>query len=218
MFLRLRSNDKRPDVPQGGSIDTSSTEEVEVVEGWIKEGFNVGLRLHGRTVIDFDDGKESARAFYQPELCTVIVETRRGIHFHFSGETVPRKFQHGDIKSGGNAYVVYPPSSVDGFLYTFRRNDALQPFPSHLFPERVVSNSRKEIHDVTAYVMSIESIQGRNGSGGLVRAIARCRDAGLSESEATILLMEWNQSPVVVPPWSHKELSRAITRVFKGAN
>ena len=73
---------------------------------------------------------------------------------------------------------------------------------------------REPVHNVDRYLACVESIQGQHGSAGLVRACAICREAGLSESEATIVLLRWNSLPVVSPPWSHPELARAITRVY----
>lgn len=181
------------------------------------KGFNNGLTLKDRTVVDFDV-IEQAREFWKRyrDLCTCIVRTpgRPGIHFHFRGETRARKFEHGDLKSGPNSYVVVPPSRTDAGTYLWISQGELLPFPEELFPAKQKEVVSKVIHDVRAYVMTIESHQGSHGSAGLVRAIARCRDAGLSESEATVLLQEWNLSPVVSPPWPIPDLTRAITRIY----
>lgn len=205
MFLKLARNRKTPreegpwklhkDLPKG----------------------NVGKILKGETLVDFDNGLDSAREFYKscPDLCTVISRTRRGIHFFFKGETQTRKFAHGDIKSGEHAYAVIPPSVVDGHEYRWIRQGELQPFPEHLFPiEATITNHRKEIRNAIAYLAKVQSIQGKRGSAGLVRAAAVCRDAGLSESEATVAMLEWNAGPTVSPSWSHAELARAITRTY----
>ena len=136
-----------------------------------------------------------------------------GGHFTscFSGETKTRKFPAGDIK--GNGYVVYPPSTVDGHEYRFvpgRESGAdLLPFPESLFPScdsqvtHLTHRTREEIRRLDAYLAKIESKQGQHGSHGLVRAASVCRDAGLSESEATIKMLEWNSGPTVCPPWNH---------------
>lgn len=204
MYLRLRHNGKGP--AERGPWRLTD----ELPDG------NVGLTLEDRTVLDFDN-KQEGRNFYQlhSERCTVIVETRRGVHFHFAGETQARKFQHGDIKSGPHAYVVIPPSIVGGWHYRWVREGELQPFPVHLFPlEQKREVIKKQIKDARAYIAKIESIQGQSGSAGLVRAAARCRDGGLSESEATIELLAWNAGPTVSPPWKPEEIARAITRVY----
>jgi hypothetical protein len=184
---------------------------------------NVGKILIGETLVDFDNGLESAREFYKicPDLCTVISRTRRGIHFFFKGETKSRQFEHGDIKSGEHAYAVIPPSVVDGHEYRWIRRGELQPFPEHLFPqlEKGATTITREVRDAIQYVMRIESIQDGSSnkatsSRGLVRACSVLRDAGLSEAEATIRMLEWNNGPTVSPKWSHQELARAITRTY----
>jgi hypothetical protein len=192
---------------------------------WIRRGLNLGLDIEGsqRVIVDFDD-KNAGRDFMRkyPELCTVIVETRRGFHFHFSGTTKTRKFSFGDIK--GNGYALMPPSIVDGFQYQLLADGPLQPLPEHLFPvmqatrQGVTTVTRGPIKDLDAYLQKVESISGQHGSHGLVRAAAVCRDAGLSEAEATLKLLWWNKLPVVNPPWSDIELARAITRVYEKRN
>lgn len=185
-----------------------------VHEQWIQEGLNVGFPLeeNGRSVIDFDE-IEPARAFWKAHrnLCTVIVRTRRGVHFHFSGSTQTRKFAHGDIK--GNGYVVYPPSVIDNHQYEFIARGELQGFPESLFHTKC-ERLRKEVKNVRSYISRIESIQGQNGSAGLIRAASVCRDAGLSESQATIELLRWNEGATVRPPWDHSEIARAVTNVY----
>ena len=163
-------------------------------------------------MVDFDD-KAEARKWWRlhEDIVRVAVITRRGIHVYFSGETKTRKFPAGDIK--GNGYVVYPPSTVDGHEYRFvpgRESGAdLLPFPESLFPScdsqvtHLTHRTREEIRRLDAYLAKIESKQGQHGSHGLVRAASVCRDAGLSESEATIKMLEWNSGPTVCPPWNH---------------
>lgn len=87
----------------------------------------------------------------------------------------------------------------------------------HLFHDEQARREvvRKQVNNVRAYLAKVVSIEGQHGSHGLVRAAAICRDAGLSESEATIELLHWNSLPVVSPPWPHEEIARAVTRVFQ---
>jgi len=79
--------------------------------------------------------------------------------------------------------------------------------------------TRDAVKRIRGYLAKVESIEGKKGSSGLVRAAAVCRDAGLSEAEAMVELLWWNEQSVVCPHWSHIELARAITRTYvKGAN
>lgn len=221
-LIPLAHDSKQP--LAGADWHARISDDPEVQKRWLSEGLNVGLPVaeNGRVVVDFDDrsaGQEFMRK--HPELCTVIVETRRGIHLYFSGATKTRKFPHGDIK--GNGYVVAPPSKVGGFQYRFVRSGELQPFPDAMFPPMeatrngVSAVTRGAIKNVDAYLARIESRQGQNGSAGLMRAAYVCRDAEMSEAEATIALLRWNKGPTVSPPWSDPEIARAVTRAFRTA-
>lgn len=215
-LLPLRHGSKIPAAKDGESWKDLISDRLQDHELWQARGWNLGLALaeNGRSVIDFDD-KEAGRDFFRKhkEICTQIVETRRGVHFHFSGQTQTRKFDAGDIK--GNGYTVWPESIVKRFRYRLIELGELQPFPEHLYPiEQKPSSTRKEISNAASYIKKIQSIQGENGSASLIRAIARCRDAGLTEAEATILILEWNETNAT-PPWPHTELARAITRTYR---
>jgi hypothetical protein len=188
------------------------------------------MKENRRAVIDIDgtkrrSGKELARALFRKhpsELDTLIIETAKGFHFHFEfeGEAKSRKIVLdgeviGDEKKTG--YVLWLGSVFKGFVYRIVHDRPLKPFPEQLFPE---TKQRKEIirgkiNHVRAYLRKVVSVQGQNGSAGLIRAAAICRDAGMSESQATIALLEWNSGPTVSPPWPHEEIARAVTRVFQ---
>lgn len=80
----------------------------------------------------------------------------------------------------------------------------------------ITANVQSNIRNITnpeAYVMTIESIQGQNGSSALVRAVCILRDCGKSPQEAWQILKRWN-SMKAVPPWSDEELLYAINRHF----
>src|SRR4051812_27979404 len=85
---------------------------------WLRQGLNLGMPLEEnvRVVVDFDD-KEQARAFYRlhRDLATVCVETRRGLHAHFSGTAQTRQFDGGDLIKG-NGYVVWK-GTIQGWTY-----------------------------------------------------------------------------------------------------
>lgn len=218
-LIPLSHNSKKPLAGRDWH-DRMSGDPDSLVQ-WLQLGLNVGLSVEesGRVVVDFDD-KEAGRRFMEqhPEICTVVVETRRGFHLHFAGKAKTTKFAFGDIK--GNGYCVYPPSVVDGHEYKFITNGALRPFPAHYFPvikdvrDSVGLLTRGPINNLKSYVMKIESIQGQNGSAGLIRFVAICRDHGMSESQTMLWLLEWNKGSTVSPHWPDEELARATTRVF----
>ncbi len=188
---------------------------------WLAEGLNVGLPLDGRSVVDFDD-KDAAREFYRKhkELCTVMVETRRGVHFHFAGSTKTRKFEYGDIK--GNGYVVYPPSQVRGWIYRLIETGPLQPFPEHLFPivEKEVTQREKEpdgllrVRRAEEYGKLVFAVSGSGGHNTTFRFVCFMRDIGLTDGEVLLVLREWNKTNAT-PPWTEKELSHKIRSAFK---
>lgn len=192
---------------------------------------NVGETLEGKTVIDFDV-KDAGREFYKlhQELCTVIVETRRGVHFHFAGETQARKFSHGDLKSGPNCYVVIPPSVVKNFQYRWIRQGELQPFSKvePLFPQKEIqpkvsaeTDSYRRIVRAKAYGTSIVCIPNGTASNTLFRFCCWMRDLGLTKSEAFSVLLAWNdtncfQADGVTPfPWTIPQLERKLNATFR---
>jgi hypothetical protein len=174
----------------------------------------------GLFVKDFDD-IELARDFYRKhrDILKTIVRTRRGIHFYFRNPD-GRNYQ-GDRQDGrGNGgYVVGAGSVVDGFEYEYI-TPLVSPdeLPTVANNATVVADNaitRGKVSDVALYLSRIESFQGRRGSSGLVRAAAVCRDNGLSEAEGLCELIKWNQLPVVGPPWSLEELTRAVKRTYQ---
>jgi hypothetical protein len=201
------------------------TDDEEIHKKWLETGFNLAmpLRENHRIVADFDD-KNDARDFYRKhkEICSVIVETRKGAHFHFSGE-LPQsyKFQGGDyIKASG--YCVYPPSKIDGFIYRLVTDGRLQPFPQELFPRKeVVSKhaidlrqSTKIVKDVRAYIRRIPSVSGEHGHDSCFRVACILRDEGFSEMDALTEIEEWNRE-CARPPWSIRELSKKVKDAYR---
>ena len=209
----LAKNEKAPATSGSWKISENEAE----VNLWISQGYNVGLVTTGVTVVDLDD-EELAREFWRKYsgIISVASKTRRGIHVFFAGEIPTRKGDRKDWKSGAGSYVVIPPSIVDGVRRRMIRGDIdtteLPPLPEELKPPPDRGITRK-VRDAVRYVMSIESIQGVDGSKGLVRACAVLRDGGFSESQAMAILMEWNLR--AIPPWTVDELARACTNTYK---
>src|SRR5688572_2409300 len=98
-LVRLAPNSK---VPVKGELQISDDPQVHAE--WLRSGSNVGFRLeeNGRVVVDFDKDIQAAREHYRQALCQVIVLSKRGPHFHYSGTDQTRKFEHGDIKANGH--------------------------------------------------------------------------------------------------------------------
>jgi hypothetical protein len=201
---------------------------------------NIGLVTGKLIVVDIDAGKEKARDFYKKwkHLLKTINETRRGIHawFKASSPNFPSgQFEDGDLKAS-RGFVLAPPSTVVDYKtqawwrYRFVDGHDLAPYdelPTYepgMVTLRVsgrVAIRRGEVRDAIGYVMKVESVEGTNSTSrdnGLIRAVSILRDAGMTEAEATVVMLNWNNSGKAVPPWSLKELTRAISRTFaKGA-
>jgi len=80
----------------------------------------------------------------------------------------------------------------------------------------IIRDSLSAIACPEKYILKIESIQGCNGSAGLVRAVCVMRDAGRSAQETFDYLMAvWNQEPRVSPLWSAGEIRYCVERHFK---
>ena len=215
MYLELARNSKVPRRKGPWKLFT------EPPEG------NIGKTLEGMSVVDFDD-KEAGRAFFREhqDLCTFIVETRRGVHFHFNEETKGRKFKYGDIKSGPTQYVVYPPSIVDGWTYKFVRQGELLDFPESLFP---IAETRTEVAAVMeddpvhrvirarAWMLKRETKE--QGSGRGLQTIKTFRaffaKFGLTEEQVWPLALEYNER-FCVPLYTEQKLRHKISDAQKG--
>lgn len=188
---------------------------------WLEQGFNVAMPVaeNGRVVVDYDR-KDAARAFWKKfrDLCTVVVETRRGVHFHFSGSTATRKFEHGDVK--GNGFVLMPPSVVAGHKYVFVRQGDLHPFPEHLFPPRpapgpvIAGIAATKIKNIRAYIRKIPSISGMHGHDAAFRVACVLRDAGFSEMDALAEMVLWDEV-CASPKWGPVALAKKIRDAYR---
>lgn len=221
-----------------------ATTDQHQLRDWFASGKrNIGVvtgEKNNLLVADFDE-KKAAREFYAKHrtILKTIVETRRGAHFAFrpaepdwpGGKLYVDGQVAGDIKAQGGQ-VCWPNSSVpfddeNGagvHHYRFVAGHGLVPaddlpvfdpawFPKPLAAIRTIT--RGEVREAIRYVMRIQSIQGAEGSRGLVRAAAILRDSGMSEAEAMVVLIDWNkQSDRVVPEWSLPELARALKNTY----
>jgi hypothetical protein len=224
----LRENGKCPAIKIKEFLERLPT-MGELVH-WFQHGtrLNIGIvtgSVSNLVVVDADT-RDAANRFWKIAPTTAISRTRKGFHFLYQhpGDTVKsgvRVCEGTDLRADGG-YIVAPPSTVDGHQYGWVEGFELEETkdlpvfnPAWIAKKNgMTTTTSSPIKSVQAYVMKIESIQGQNGSAGLVRAVAKCRDSGLSESECTVLLLEWNQTSVVNPPWSIPELTRAISRLY----
>lgn len=186
-------------------------------------------------VIDTDSPSEARWWFLNMPRTPWMVRTPSGGgHFYYkAGEenlrcAVKVKGKY-DVRAGGDGYVIIAGSEINKKMYELIGEITmdLPLFDPNWLPktgEIITANSavittnsvisRGEIKSLKSYLAKVESRQGANGSAGLVRACAICRDFGISPAEATIALLEWSAGPTVSPPWSPAEIARAVTRVY----
>jgi len=220
--LPIAPNGKKPVVPWVHLQDRRAT--LGEVAVWFGHGSrnNVGVvcgRTSGNLFVKDFDTKEGAREFYKARKAVLrtVVETRKGAHFWFRRPGARNSQGDKQDGRGHGGYVVSPPSVVDAWTYSFVEGHGLvrpEELPELCEDVPVASITRDTVRRVEAYLAKVESIQGKRGSAGLVRAGSVCRDAGVGEAEALAALIVWNQSPSVSPAWSLKELARAVSRVY----
>lgn len=191
------------------------------IASWPKEGFNLAVitgTISGGLVIVDCESREDAKWFWQNKGKTsVIVQTKRGIHFYFRSDTPVRNgqrcFERYDIRGEGG-YALLPPSMHSEGRYEWKKElvdlRQLPEFDGSWRPEPTTPTyDEKRIRDGRAYISKIHSVQGNGGDKECFRAACALKDSGVSESEALLLMVEWNCSNTE-PPWSHKELLHKV--------
>jgi hypothetical protein len=197
---------------------------------------NLGILLSGQglAVVDVDDPTEEWLREKNLESVQTCF-TSRGSHRYFraEGDMAGRKFPGGDLKTRGVACC--PPSEHPdtGWLYRWEsgtvRKELLPLLPPGVLvkerskPVAVIEEVRgasteivRGIRNPEAWCLRVESVQGANGSGQLVRVVTCMRDCGRSAAETLRFLKDvWNRT-CATPPWSDSELEYAVARHFKG--
>ena len=210
-FHLLATGTKKPMYPNWQNSDP----DEQTLRTWINQDSDIGWIQTLTAALDFDDIVK-ARAWYRKigyQLTFALARTPRGIHAVFNnpghiGNAVNVNGLY-DIRGNGGYLKYY------GFVEGFETTDPekLDTFRDEWLPVKqpVVS---KVITDVSAYISKIMSIQGENGSKDLMRAVAKCKDGGLTQSQAMVTILEWNKSNAR-PIWSTVELCRAVTRIYE---
>jgi hypothetical protein len=189
---------------------------------------NVGIvtgKISGCVVIDCDSDGAYGWAMRNGCRSNMVVRTARGFHIYFKYKPMGNRVKVGgrdlDIRGDGGYTVVPPSLHPSGIMYSWEAGPVL---PSELpeFPmieplQQQRTLTRGQVRNVTAYLSKIRSIQGQNGSAGLIRCCAVCRDGMLSPAQTMAELIAWNQTNAQ-PPWSVQELAHAVDRVFQKGN
>ena len=186
-------NGKRPVYKEWQNIEAT----VKDLRDWIRQKFSFGLVCDKLCALDFDDlqyGREWWRK-HGPLRCAIQTTPRPGVHIILRSidgvrNAVKVNGLPYDIRGGGNGYIK---------LYNFLENysdtnpDNLDVVQRNWLPTRkpVVS---KTITDVSAYISTITSVETQGGSKNLIRAIAKCKSGGLSQTQAMVTILEWNKT------------------------
>jgi hypothetical protein len=146
----------------------------------------------------------------------------------------PSGFEY-DVK-GDKSYVVAPPSFRSGHQYQFmvcssNIRGKLIPFsqlpvfnpewrperaaPSYSFegcqPGNANGDGRASIRDGIRYIQSIRAISGSGGDKETFRAACKLIESGMSESEALLAMLDWNDKNAD-PPWTKQQLLYKVQR------
>jgi hypothetical protein len=208
---------------------------------WTQRGVNWGI-ITGEPLVVLDtDTPEAERALHDKGMAsTTVVRTGRGGFHHYFRSLCDadirsraglRNIDGLDLKAW-HSYVVAAGSvhAQTGERYTyvrgkeFRSLDSLPVFqarwaetPRHQVPFGAPwpqAEKRGRINDIFAYLLCVESVQGRYGSNGCFRACCLLRDEGYSPLEAWPILLWWNERKPV-PPWSERELIHKLESVYR---
>jgi len=186
-------------------------------------------QISGVAAVDADSRENARQLFSVLPRTPAMQKTPNGGHFLFrlpEGLEVPPSVKttvkgiQADIRGEASYIVIAPSLHPTGKPYqwvnwSWNLNDVPEFDPEWIDdckpPSDTLVNgqtrdckplTRGKIRDVVRYMARVESKQGEDGSGGLIRAAAICRDAGYSEAEAMAALVQWNQGSTVDPEWS----------------
>lgn len=179
--------------------------------------------ISGIAVIDCESRADAEWFYLNRSKAHTIVKTRRGFHLYFRhpGQTVRngvRIENRYDVRGDGG-YVLAPPSShADGeyeWVFPFDR-ESLMPFEPSWRPETTHGSEQADraIRDGAAYIATIRAVSGQGGHNATYRAACALRAAGLSESEALLAMLAWNQTNAD-PPWSERDLLHKIQDAYR---
>jgi hypothetical protein len=225
--------DKKPVIQWGEYME-------KPMENWRFPGCNIALltgQFNGLVVADCDS-EESYIGWLKTKTPTPLrVKTKRGMQFYYRhpGQYIksdshikdPSGFSY-DVK-GDKSYVVAPPSFRAGHQYQFlvcssNIRGKLIPFSQlpvfnpEWRPERVLQSGnygenlpQGNVRDGIKYIQSIRAIAGAGGDKETYRAACKLIESGLSESEALLAMLDWNDKNAD-PPWQKQQLLHKVQR------
>ena len=226
-------NDKKPVIQWGEYME-------KPLQNWKYPGCNIALltgQFNGIVVADCDS-EESYIGWLKTKTPTPLrVKTKRGMQFYYRhpGQYIksdshikdPSGFSY-DVK-GDKSYVVAPPSFRAGHQYQFMVCSSnirgklipfseLPVFNPEWRPERVLQSGnygenlpQGNVRDGIKYIQNIRAIAGSGGDKETYRAACKLIESGLSESEALLAMLDWNDKNAD-PPWQKQQLLYKVQR------
>ncbi|HEX3151158.1 MAG TPA: bifunctional DNA primase/polymerase [Gemmataceae bacterium] len=208
----------------------------ELIREWFRFECNIAILTTGMVVFDCDDPDEADQVVIEcGETLHRLKTPRGGFHLGYRrrkgvkvGNAVKIKGRAIDLRTDGGMEMI-PPSFTEDDKYEWITDG---PLPLIDLPVACVGwtreRSRKKTRAVLtigppaegsirfpeAYALRVMSIQGSNGSRGLVRMVCIMRDAGRTPKQTLdYALGPWNAA-CAVPPWTEKEIRHAIRRHY----
>jgi hypothetical protein len=225
-----RPGEKKP-ITKNGFLN--ATTDPEIIAKWWTENPNYNIAFSPATcewsVLDVEvDGieawKEMKAGKETPRTFTTKTP-RGGLHYYFKGELPSRVRPYGkeiaiDTRGHGG-YVLLPPSSVNGAVYTIVVEAEVAPLPDWLkvaIPERekvaapanVELDTPDNIRRATTYLTGLVTqgdvaVEGGGGDTRTFQVFCMLHDLGLSPEKSVELVAEiWN--PECLPPWDDEDL------------
>lgn len=240
-------NAKEP-ATEHGFLD--ATTDLGQIERWWQEAdYNVAFAPAeaGWSVVD-PDGAAGAVAWEKLTAehsvpPTFTVKTPHGRHYYFDGDLPMSAWSPGAKRTLGEhidtrgttldgrpgAYVLYPPSVVEGIPYVTERNIDLAPVPAWAVARLAPTYQRLEtvageadtalsLRRARAFLSDcVErgdiAVEGRGGNNRTYQLACSLQNLGLGAEQAFELILElW--SPSCVPPWEPEELAPVVEHAY----
>lgn len=211
----------------------------ELIRQWFRSVCNVAILTTGMVVFDCDDPDEADQVVIEcGETLHRLKTPRGGFHLGYRrrkgvkvGNSVKIKGRAIDLRTDGGMEMI-PPSVTEHGVYEWltaglqplralplanvgwTRERTRQKARPLLTREEVGPASQGDIRFPERYCLTITSVQGSNGSRGLVHMVCVMRDAGRTPDQTLhYALGPWNTA-CADPLWSEEEIRHAIRRHY----
>ncbi len=213
---------------------------ADLYERWFRgTRNNIALLTGGMVLFDCDDPALADRVLTECGDTPHKIRTPRGgIHLGYrrrEGDVVRNRVRINgdalDLRTDGGLEMLPGSRTADG-VYTWL-GEGLIPIPelpvadigwtrertrtrttTALLGHGLLREGQGRIKNPEAYCLRIESVQGQNGSRGLVRVVAVMRDAGRSKQQTFDFIRAVWGPACAHPEWSEREIWHCIDRHF----